>query len=312
MGDLVNIGLFRGTSDSYLDIDVGGWTVWSLEFAIAVFVIACPCGIGLAAPTALFVGSGLAAKSGILAKGGGVAFQDGANVNIVCFDKTGTLTRGELTITNFNFPEKNDIMKKIALQVARDMEVSSQHPLARAIKSFIESYSKGSLTGNKVPQVETVPGRGLRGDIIYDETDEFWNQYKPTKAILGNEKLMEENGIEFTTSQKEFLTRWKSESKSVILIGLQCEEYFKDNKFHLVLTMAARDQLRPETKKVVEFLQSSSIECWMITGDNKLTADAIAKEIGIDNVVSEVLPDEKESQIKKIRQLRLGDKKNLL
>lgn len=295
--------------DSYLDIDVGGWTVWSLEFAIAVFVIACPCGIGLAAPTALFVGSGLAAKSGILAKGGGVAFQDGANVNIVCFDKTGTLTRGELKITNFNFPEKNDIMKKIALQVARDMEVSSQHPLARAIKSFIESYSKGSLTGNKVPQVETVPGRGLRGDIIYDETDEFWNQYKPTKAILGNEKLMEENGIEFTTSQKEFLTRWKSESKSVILIGLQCEEYFKDNKFHLVLTMAARDQLRPETKKVVEFLQSSSIECWMITGDNKLTADAIAKEIGIDNVVSEVLPDEKESQIKKIRQLRLGDKK---
>ncbi|RCK63709.1 putative copper-transporting ATPase HMA5 [Candida viswanathii] len=295
--------------DSYLDIDVGGWTVWSLEFAIAVFVIACPCGIGLAAPTALFVGAGLAAKSGILAKGGGVAFQDGANVNIVCFDKTGTLTRGELMVTNYNFPDKNEVIKSFALQVARDLEVSSHHPLAKAIKSFIESYSKDPLTANKVPQVETVPGRGLRGNIILDEGEDTWNQYKPTQAILGNEKLMEENGIEFTAHQKEFLTKWKSESKSVILVGLQCETYFKDDKFHLVFIMAARDQLRPETKKVIEFLQAKSIECWMITGDNKLTADAIAKEIGIDNVVSEVLPDEKQSQIKKIRQLRLGDKK---
>lgn len=89
----LSLGYSGVLPQSYLDIDIGGWTVWSLEFAIAVFVVACPCGIGLAAPTALFVGSGLAAKYGILAKGGGAAFQDGATANIVCFDKTGTLTR---------------------------------------------------------------------------------------------------------------------------------------------------------------------------------------------------------------------------
>ena len=108
------LGYSGALPQSYLDIDVGGWTVWSLEFAIAVFVVACPCGIGLAAPTALFVGSGLAAKNGILAKGGGVAFQDGANVNIVCFDKTGTLTKGELTITDFHLPDKSSIAKTFA------------------------------------------------------------------------------------------------------------------------------------------------------------------------------------------------------
>lgn len=303
------LGYSGALPQSYLDIDVGGWTVWSLEFAIAVFVVACPCGIGLAAPTALFVGSGLAAKNGILAKGGGVAFQDGANVNIVCFDKTGTLTKGELTITDFHFPDKSSIAKTFALQVARDLEVPSHHPLGKAVKSFVTSYDGKSLTANKIPQVETVPGKGLRGQIIYDEGDDIWNEYKPTQAILGNEKLMEENDIEFTEKERQWLKKWKGECKSVILVGLQCESYFKDSKFHLALIMAARDQLRPETKKVIEFLKHKDIECWMITGDNKLTADAIAKEIGIENVVSEVLPDEKEAQIKKIRQLNLGGKK---
>ncbi|KAL6451027.1 HMA5 Probable copper-transporting ATPase HMA5 [Candida maltosa Xu316] len=298
--------------EHYLDIDVGGWTVWSLEFAISVFVIACPCGIGLAAPTALFVGSGLAAKNGILAKGGGVAFQDGASVNVVCFDKTGTLTKGELNITNYHFPDKTDVIKTIALQVARDLEVPSNHPLAKAVKAFIELESNGSLEANKIPQVETVPGRGLRGDIVLDEEEDandIWNEYKPTEALLGNEKLMVENGVQFTSEQHDMLNRWKTESKSVILVALKCEKHFGDDEFHLVLALAARDQLRQETKKVIELLQKKNIECWMITGDNKLTADAIAKEIGIENVVSEVLPDEKESQIKKIRQLKSGDKK---
>ncbi|CAK9436901.1 uncharacterized protein LODBEIA_P14230 [Lodderomyces beijingensis] len=299
--------------ESYLDIDIGGWTVWSLDFAIAVFVIACPCGIGLAAPTALFVGSGLAAKHGILAKGGGVAFQDGANANVVCFDKTGTLTRGELSFTNYSFTSasKSHVLKRFGLQLARDLEVASGHPLAKAIRMFVDYMCQEQtveLSGNKVPTVETVPGKGLRGSIVYDENeDSDWSKYQPTDAILGNEKLFEDYGVAITDNQKRMLTRWKTECKSVILIGVQCPQIYNDSEYHLILMLAARDQLRPETKQVISVLHSKSIETWMITGDNKLTADAIAKEIGITNVVSEVLPDEKEAQIKRIRQLKDAD-----
>ncbi|KAI3403007.2 hypothetical protein KGF56_004260 [Candida oxycetoniae] len=290
---------------SYLDIDIGGWTVWSLDFAIAVFVIACPCGIGLAAPTALFVGSGLAAKYGILAKGGGVAFQDGANTNVVCFDKTGTLTSGQLSVTNYSFVVEGDsVMRQFALQLARDLEVASAHPLAKAIKSFVDHLCLNNgvqLLANKIPQVETIAGKGLKGKIVYEENEEDWARYKPIEAILGNEKLFEEYNVSITDTQKQLLTRWKTECKSVILVAIRCSS---DVNFHLILMMAARDQIRPETGKVISYLHSHNIETWMITGDNKLTADAIASEIGITNVVSEVLPDEKEAQIKRVRQIK--------
>ncbi|RLV94536.1 putative copper-transporting ATPase HMA5 [Spathaspora sp. JA1] len=303
----LSLGYSGALPDSYLDIDIGGWTVWSLEFAIAVIVIACPCGIGLAAPTALFVGSGLAAKYGILAKGGGVAFQDGANTNVVCFDKTGTLTKGELTITDYSFVGE-DLVKKFAVQVTRDLEIASNHPLAKAVRSFVEKINSGTLSGNKIPQVETIPGKGLKGQVILhpEETDTDWNEYQPEEAILGNEKLFQEYNIELTSKQQELITTWKHERKSIILVGLKCHKLYKDNSFHLVLMMAARDDIRPETIKIIEFLQRQNIECWMITGDNQLTAEAIAKEIGIKNIVSEVLPDEKELQIKRIRQLKPG------
>ncbi|KAI5962199.1 uncharacterized protein KGF55_003275 [Candida pseudojiufengensis] len=309
----LSLGFSGSLPDSYLDIDIGGWTVWSLEFAIAVFVIACPCGIGLAAPTALFVGSGLAAKYGILAKGGGVAFQDGANINIVCFDKTGTLTKGEMSVTNYSFVIKDPIIKQFSLQISRDLEVASSHPLAKAIKSFVDELSvqsKIELFGNKIPQVETIPGRGLSGKIIYETDDNTnWSELDPIEAILGNEKLMIEKNVTISEHDQNLLTKWKSECKSVMLVALKCPTYFKDSNYHLIFMMAARDQIRPETKKILNFLKSKKFETWMITGDNKLTANAIAAEIGIENVVSEVLPDEKESQIKRIRRLKLTNNK---
>ncbi|KAG7663025.1 uncharacterized protein J8A68_003452 [[Candida] subhashii] len=308
------LGVSGALPESYLDIDIGGWPVWSLEFAIAVFVVACPCGIGLAAPTALFVGSGLAARFGILAKGGGSAFQDGANTDTVCFDKTGTLTKGELVVTDYSFVNGGGadgglVSKTIGLQVMRDLEVSSNHPLAKAIKSFADYVRKKDsvvITGNKVPNVETIPGKGLKGKIVYEENDEssIWNEYSPTEAILGNEKLLEDYKVGISQQQTSLLTKWKSECKSIVLIAIQCQKLFNNAEFHLVLMVAARDEIRPETKQVIQFLQRKQIDCWMITGDNSVTAQAIADEIGIKNVVSEVLPDEKESQIKRIRQLK--------
>lgn len=300
----LSLGLSGVLPDSYMDIKIGGWYVWSLEFSIAVFCIACPCGIGLAAPTALFVGSGLAAKNGILAKGGGVAFQDGARTNVVCFDKTGTLTNGEVQVTDYYFNindiSSKDITVNFALQVARDLELGSNHPLAKAVKIFIESIVQKhgvKLSQNKIPLVENIPGQGMAGKII-SGTSELWNEYNPSYAMLGNETLCDAS---ITQEQKSLLNQWKTECKSVILVAMKCEKLFGNDEYNLVLMMAARDQIRAESKRVINFLQSQHIECWMITGDNRITAEAIAKEIGIVNVVSEVLPSEKQEEIKRLQ-----------
>lgn len=303
--------------DRYLDIDVGGWGFWSLEFAIAVFVIACPCGIGLAAPTALFVGSGLAAKNGVLAKGGGVAFQDGASANVICFDKTGTLTYGELKVSDYAFAtenelesERKEVIQTFALQMTRDLESASKHPLAKAVKDFIDNHPNLLVARKlpqavKIPQVETVPGKGLKGNVELDQEDKssVWNTYKPSDAILGNEGLLQEFNVAITEHQQTVFTQWKKQRKSLILTATRCPAFYGDERYHLVLALACRDQIRAESKVVVEFLQKQKIDCWMITGDNRLTADAIGKEIGIppENIISEVLPDDKQNRIKMLQ-----------
>lgn len=302
------LGVSGSLPQHYLDVETGGWVFWSLEFSIAVFVIACPCGIGLAAPTALFVGSGLAAKYGILAKGGGAAFQDGANTNVVCFDKTGTLTNGEVQVTNFSFctgiNEFSETIKTFALQTARDLELASKHPLGNAVKKFVEKYAlkeNVKLSQNKIPLVETVPGKGLRGEIISGDADDMWNKYEPSGVILGNEALMSEYKVEISETQKSLLNKWKTECKSVILVAMQCKSLYGNSDYNLSLMMAARDQLRAETKEVISFLKKREIDCWMVTGDNRVTAEAIGKEIGIDHIISEVLPDQKQAHIKKLQ-----------
>src|SRR5579871_3531246 len=137
----VSLGTSGELPPSYLDIDEGGWVIWSLQFAITVFVVACPCGIGLAAPTACYVGSGLAAKYGILVQGGGEAFQEASLVDCVVFDKTGTLTQGgepEVTDAEVFSTERNRI-----LAIAGQVESASTHTLARAIRTYCESSMVG-------------------------------------------------------------------------------------------------------------------------------------------------------------------------
>lgn len=302
----ISLGYSGSLPQHYLDIDIGSWAVWSLEFAISVFVVACPCGIGLAAPTALFVGAGLAAKNGILARGGGSAFQEGSKVNIVCFDKTGTLTMGNgLKITNFAI-HSNPIIKQFVVQVVKDIEITSSHPLAVAVVSFIEEFTKSNpkfvIGRNKVPEVEEILGKGLRGDIVLSEEDnDNWNTYKPTKVLIGNNKLMEENKVHFTTNQNNLLNEWKIQGKSVIIVSMQCETIFKTLNYIPVLIMGARDEIRPEAKNVLKSLNDDGIETWMISGDNFTTANSIAKELGIKNVIAEVLPEEKAEKIKWIK-----------
>lgn len=302
------LGFSGALPPQYLDIDIGGWTVWSLEFAIAVFVIACPCGIGLAAPTALFVGSGLAANHGILAKGGGVAFQDGANVNVVCFDKTGTLTNGKLEVTDHEYVCDDPFLRKVGLQLSRDLELSSSHPIAEAVTAFADLNADHLFAANKTPQVENIPGKGLRAKIRLDSNDSpEWKKFESSEAILGNELLFRELNVDISSVSAK-LENWKSDRKSIVLVGLVCELVFGDSLYHLLLAMACRDDIRPETKAVIKYLQEKrGIECWMISGDNRKTAEAIGGEIGIiaDHIISEVVPQDKEAKIKQIQQDRL-------
>lgn len=271
--------------DLYMDIDVGGWTVWALEFLIAVFVIACPCGIGLAAPTALYVGSGLAASHGILVKGGGLAFQDGAHTNVVCFDKTGTLTQGKLEVTDSLIHDNE------GWQFMWDLEQASNHPIATAIKSYInEHHSISPKTSVPEPQVEA--GKGIVGTIV-PMGDGEW----PSEAFLGNEAFMVENGVQISPQDRDVIHKWKSQAKLVVMLAVR-----RSDSCDLILALALRDIIRKEARAVIQAFEQRGIECWMITGDNFVTAQVIANELGIFNVVADVLPHEKQAHIKRIQQ----------
>jgi cation transport ATPase len=163
---------------------------WSLEFAIAVFVVACPCGIGLAAPTALLIGTGIAAKFGILVRGGGEAFQEAAQLDAVVFDKTGTLTMGgRPSVTDSeDLCDGSPWRRGTVLGLAAELEASSTHPLASAIRSYCES-------NNAIPQaassVKETPGRGLNAKF----------KAVGCSAIIGNEAWMVGYGVDMMISQ---------------------------------------------------------------------------------------------------------------
>ncbi|KAH3681450.1 hypothetical protein WICPIJ_007607 [Wickerhamomyces pijperi] len=303
----LSLGLSGRLPASYLDIDLGGWYIWSLEFAIAVFVIACPCGIGLAAPTAIFVGIGIAAKNGILARGGGVAFQEcgDGKIDTICFDKTGTLTNGELKVTNYAVDSLN---KALALKITKELESSSTHPIAVSVKTFIEeleTLSDGSLDFSEfdrsltVSQIQEISGKGLKCDIFHNNS--------LGQVILGNELLMKEHQVQISSKQEKLINNWKLQGKSIVVVSSNHPTFsphqISSSQFKTILILACRDEIRPESKSVINLLKQRQIQTWMVTGDNELTAMTIAKELGIDNVLAQVLPEEKAEKVKWLQSL---------
>lgn len=285
--------------EDYLDISIGGWGIWAAQFAIAVFVVACPCGIGLAAPTALYVGTGVAAKFGILAKGGGEAFQEAARVDIVCFDKTGTLTKGgEPVVTDIKVllkdSELDDSVKKTLLAISSELEGYTSHPLGIAVRSFATNHSIGNELGTAtVSEVEEVSGRGLRG-LIKGQISALPNV---TEAVIGNEAFLVENDAFLSDEEFQAIYKWKQAGKSVVVLGLRFDS---SPKFVPALALAVADQIRSESLSVVRSLQRMGIQTWMISGDNEVTAKAVARQVGIlsENVIAGVLPKEKAMWVK--------------
>ncbi|KAF8802288.1 heavy metal translocatin [Phlegmacium glaucopus] len=300
---------------------VGGWPVWSLEFAISVFVIACPCGIGLAAPTALLVGSGLTAKHGILARGGGEAFQEASQLDVIVFDKTGTLTEGtEPKVTDViihesrsagedeknqsNEDEKkwNDSIAAIVLQLAS----ASSHPLCLSLRQYYQEVGTGALPAVSGIDIEELPGCGMRGSFRFPSGD---NNIIEVRALLGNESWLREQGA--TSDQdSEQLHRMKSQGKSVVLLALDNTTLdgissSPQDYFSIIAVFAISDRIRPEAASVVSQLHAQEIETWMISGDNEITAQAVAKSVGIpsENVIAGVSPQQKADKIRWLQSL---------
>ncbi|KAF2400529.1 heavy metal translocatin [Trichodelitschia bisporula] len=291
----LSLGLGGVLPAHWLSEALGGWPLWSLKFAIAVFVVACPCGIGLAAPTALFVGGGMAAKHGILVKGGGEAFQEASTLDCIVFDKTGTLTSGgDPSVTDHKLITDDD--EKEVLGMIKRLEENSGHPIAKAIVEFCALHSDHAFIATDIGET---PGKGMIGKFRLDEGN---NAALDVEVIIGNETLMTDHGVGVDASTYATLQFWKRQGKSVVLVALKASDPFADPKkarWILTAIFAVADQLRPEARPTVQALRERGVDVWMLSGDNVDTARAVGEMVGIkkENIIAGVLPDQKAERI---------------
>ncbi len=325
------IWLALGSSDTlpraWLDVNRGGWPFWSLEFAIAVFVVACPCGIGLAAPTALFVGGGLAAKQGILVQGGGEAFQEASRLNAIVFDKTGTLTEGHMRITDFELVEggqSNDsvITEEAMLAMSRMLEESSTHPIAKAIAAYCAEKASGASVEQE--EIKEIPGQGMTGRFMVKH-DSSNARYE---VALGNERLLESinnpdasdpessaKDVFRVTAQEDFylspiLRKHQSLGHSTAILAVRKItgnplKAKAPSAYRATALFAIADPIRSEAPGVLQSLRDAGLDMHMCTGDNQTTALAIASQLGIaaSNVRAGVLPQDKAGYIRELQGL---------
>ena len=249
-----------------------------LEFVLTIFisvlVIACPCALGLATPTAIMVGTGKGAESGILIKSG-EALELAHKVDTVIFDKTGTITEGKPTVTDII--TTNNIDENYLLQIASSAEKNSEHPLGEAIVKYGE---KNNIEFKKVEKFNAIPGYGI--EVTIDKK----------VILLGNKRLMLDKNID--------LGDLEAKSDELASLGKTPMYISIDNTLGGIIAVA--DTVKDNSKKAIEKLHEMGIKVVMVTGDNKKTADAIAKEVGIDIVVSEVLPKDKSNEVKKLQE----------
>lgn len=264
----------------------GGQAAFAFQFAIAVFVVACPCGLGLAAPTAIFVGGGIAAKHGVLAKGGGEAFEKASKIECIVFDKTGTLTVGgapQIT-DSVVFPDGgiSGLDQQMVLSGLKALEENSSHPIAKAIVGFCGASTESA----EIDQIEELPGKGMMAAYRHHELD----------MAVGNESLMRDISAPLSAHVGALLETWKTEAKSVALVAIKAR---KDSAWAVVAALSISDAIRQEAAPVIKALQQRGTQVWMLSGDNIVTAQAVAQLVGIpaSNVLAEVLPSEKAAKI---------------
>jgi len=250
---------------------LGSGFSFALIISVAILVIACPCALGLATPTAIMVGTGKGANNGILIKGGEV-LETAQKINHVILDKTGTITKGEPEVTDvIPFDKK----RYQILQIAASIEKVSEHPLADAIVAAADEIK---LKNPK--NFQAIPGHGV--------TAKLGNK----KYYLGNEKLMNKNKIDIS-SIRDKLNSLESDGKTAMILA--------EGK-KVIGIIAVADTIKDTSAKAVKMLKEDGIEVYMITGDNKRTAKAIAEQVGIENFFAEVLPEDKADYVKQLQE----------
>ena len=247
------------------------WLIIGAEFrfalvaSVSVLVIACPCALGLATPTAIMVGTGKGAKKGILIKGG-EALETLHKVKVVVLDKTGTITEGKPKVTDITEIEKG------SFKIAASLEKASEHPLAEAIVAETRSFSP-------VKDFNAITGFGIRGKV------------NNKTYFLGNQRLMTKQKVDIKKHLEKILILEKK-GKTVMLLS---------NQKKLLCIIAVGDTIKPGSVKAIKIMQKMGLKIFMLTGDNKATAGAIAKQAGIRNFYAEVLPEDKAGMVKQLQ-----------
>jgi Cu+-exporting ATPase len=263
--------LTDGPLDNYLQMTP---FVFAMTIFIAVLIIACPCALGLATPTAIMVGTGKGAENGILIRGG-ESLETAHRLNTIILDKTGTLTKGEPSLTNV--VPANGWNDKEVLLLAASAEKGSEHPLGEAV---VRGAGEKGLELFTATDFQAIPGHGIKAMI------------KGKEVLLGTRKLMVDNKIE-TKALEDEMKVLETQGKTAMLIAVQGQ---------LAGVIAVADTLKENSQEAVRALHELGLEVAMITGDNEGTAKAIARQVGIDRVLAEVLPEDKAREVKKLQE----------
>ncbi|WP_278244300.1 copper-translocating P-type ATPase [Caldisalinibacter kiritimatiensis] len=244
----------------------------ALISSVAVLVIACPCALGLATPTAIMVGTGKGAENGILIKGGEY-LEKAHSIDTIVFDKTGTITKGEPEVTDIiSFAKDEDTV----LTLAASAEKGSEHPLGEAI---VKRAKEKEIEFKEIENFEAIPGKGIQA-VIEGKT-----------IYVGNRKLMIEKDIEIDNIEQD-ISKLEQEGKTAMLVSVSDK---------VIGIIAVADTIKEGSKEAIQQLRDMGVEIYMLTGDNQRTANAIAKEVGIKNVIAEVLPENKAEKIEELR-----------
>ncbi len=254
-----------------------GVATLAISAFVSSLVIACPCALGLATPTALMVGTGMGAEKGILIRHGS-ALQTLKNVDTIVFDKTGTITKGKPEVTDIVPFE--DYSEEKVLRLAASVETGSEHPLGEAI---LRRAKERNLELYKGEDFEAITGRGMKAKITLAS---------PILVLVGNRKLMKEQKIDFKPLEK-VLKRFEQEAKTAVLLAVEGK---------IAGVFAVADTLKDDSLQAIRELEEMGIKTTILTGDNQLTAKAIAQKVGISRVLAEVLPEQKVKEIQKLQE----------
>ncbi|XP_071726419.1 probable copper-transporting ATPase HMA5 [Rutidosis leptorrhynchoides] len=271
-------GKYNGYPKSWIPSSMDSFQL-ALQFGISVMVIACPCALGLATPTAVMVGTGVGASQGVLIKGG-QALESAHKVNCIVFDKTGTLTIGKPLVVNTRLL-KNMVLGELYELVAA-AEVNSEHPLAKAIVEYAKKFRQDEENPiwAEAKEFESITGHGVQAIVQNKE------------VIVGNKSLMLKKNIGISVDAEEILTEIEEMAQTGILVCIDGQ---------LTGVIAISDPLKPGAREVISILKSMKVKGIVVTGDNWGTANSIAKEVGINDVIAEAKPEDKAEKVKELQ-----------